>query len=156
LPPPAHKTLYGSSRPPSRKFRARKNAVKDPDNEKYPHAATENMDEQRSYGIILDNLDQLVGLMLTVPKGGSVDVFCDAAGKNLSISKPTPTSNLKLCSVTSTDLESHYDVRQRGDGYVTGDGDEIPKDRLRGYLVESIRGMSEGGAEWGWEFKVTE
>jgi hypothetical protein len=113
------------------------------------------MDEQRSYGIILENLDQLVGVMLMVPKGGSVDVYCDAAGKNLSISSPTPTASVKLCSVTSTDLESHYDVTPRGDGYVTGDGEKIPKDKLKDYLVDSIRGMSDGGAEWGWEFRVT-
>lgn len=113
------------------------------------------MDDQRAYRVILENLDQLVGLMLSVPKGGSVDVFCDAAGKNLSISKPTPSSNVRLCSVVSTDLESYYDVTPRGDGYVNGDGDEIPREKLKDYLVESIRGMSDGGAEWGWEFRLT-
>ncbi len=113
------------------------------------------MDERQSYVTILNNIDQLVAVMLAVPKGGSVDVYCDAAGKNLSISKPTPTAILKLCSVTSTDLERYYDITPRGDGYVTGDGEEIPRDKLKDYLVESIRGMSDGGAEWGWEFKVT-
>lgn len=115
----------------------------------------ETMDERQSYQTILDNLEQLVGVMLTVPKGGSVDVYCDPAGKNLSISKPTPVASVKLCSVTSTDLERYYDITPRGDAYVTGDGEEIPREKLKDYLVESIRGMSDGGAEWGWEFRVT-
>lgn len=112
------------------------------------------MDERQTYRIILDNLDQLVGVMLTVPRGGSVDIYCDASGKSLSVSKPTPSANVRLCSVTATDLERYYDVTPRGDGYVTGDGDEIPKEKLKDYLVQSIRGMSEGGAEWGWEFRI--
>lgn len=112
------------------------------------------MDDQRPYRIILDNLDQLVGLMLTVPKGGSVDVYCDVAGKNLSISKPSGASSVKLCSVVATDLKAYYDVSPSGNGYVTGDGEAIPKEKLKDYLVESIKGMSDGGAEWGWEFKV--
>jgi hypothetical protein len=112
------------------------------------------MDDQQAYQIIFENLDQLVGVMLTVPKGGSVDVYCDGTGKNLSISKPTPASSVKLCSVTFPDLEGSYDITPQGTGYVNGDGEVIPKDKLKAYLVESIAGMRDGGAEWGWEFKL--
>ena len=92
--------------------------------------------------------------MLTVPKGGTVDVYCDAAGRVVPISKPSGASDFKLCSVTATDLKANYDLSPSGSGYVTGDGDLIPKEKLKDYLVESVRGMRDGGAEWGWEFKV--
>ena len=94
--------------------------------------------------------------MLTVQKGASIDAFCDPTGANLSFSKPLGSSNVKLCAVTAPDLEGNYGVYPHGPGFVTGDGEEIPKDRLAAFLVQYIVGAKDGGAEWGWEFKVTE
>jgi hypothetical protein len=46
------------------------------------------MNNARAWQIIGSNLDKLVGVMLTVQKGASVDVFCDPNGTNLSFSSP--------------------------------------------------------------------
>ena len=97
-----------------------------------------------------------MGLILTVQKGAWIDVFCDPTGANLSFSKPSGVANIKLCAVTAPDLEGSYGVHQRGNGFVNDDGEEIPKERLASYLVQYIVGAKDGGAEWGWEFKVSE
>jgi hypothetical protein len=57
--------------------------------------------------------------------------------------------------VTAPDLENHYDVHPSGNGFVNGDGEEIPRGQLAAYLVQNITGAKDGGAEWGWEFKVS-
>lgn len=113
------------------------------------------MDSGRAWQIIGANLGKLVGLMLTVQKGTWVDVFCDPTGTNLSFSTPSGTANIKLCGVTAPDLEDSYDVHPSGTGFVNGDGEQIPKEQLATYLVQSITGMKDGGAEWGWEFKLS-
>ena len=113
------------------------------------------MDETPAWQIIDANLDKLVNLMLTVPKGTSVDVFCDTTGKVLSFSNPTGPANLRLCTVGPPDLEGSYGVRPRGGGFVNDDGEEITKDQLPAYLVQYIKGAKDGGAEWGWEFKLS-
>jgi len=113
------------------------------------------MDETRAWQIVDANLDKLVSLMLTVPKGTSVDVFCDPTGNVLSFSNPTGAANLKLCAVSSPDLEGSYGVHPRGSGFVNDDGEEIAKDQLPAYLVQYIKGARDGGAEWGWEFKLS-
>ncbi|MDA4123277.1 MAG: hypothetical protein OK456_08880 [Thaumarchaeota archaeon] len=112
------------------------------------------MDSQRSWAIIGANLGKLVELMLTVPKGTSVDVFCDPTGKILSFSGPSGPANLKLCAVSPPDLDGSYGVHPQGSGFVNDDGEEIPKDQLPAYLVKYIEGARDGGAEWGWEFKL--
>jgi hypothetical protein len=113
------------------------------------------MESRRAWQIIGANLDKLVGLMLTVQKGAWVDVFCNPAGTNLSFAKPSGTANIKLCTVTAPDLEGSYDVHHSGSDFVNGDGEQIPKEQLAAYLVQSITGMKDGGAEWGWEFKLS-
>lgn len=113
------------------------------------------MDSQKAWRIIGTHLDELVAVMLTVQKGAWIDVFCDPTGANLSFSKPSGVASVKLCAVTAPDLEGSYDLHQQGSGFVNGDGEEIPKEKLAGYLVQNIIGAKDGGAEWGWEFKVS-
>jgi hypothetical protein len=113
------------------------------------------MESARAWQIIGANLDKLVGLMVTVQKGAWVDVYCDSAGTNLSYPSPSGSANLKLCAVTAPDLEGSYDVHLNGGDFVNGDGEKIPKGQLATYLVQSIVGMKDGGAEWGWEFKLS-
>ncbi len=113
------------------------------------------MDSERAWEIIGANLVKLVGVMSNLQKGSLVDVFCNPTGTNLSFSNPSGASNAKLCSVTAPDLENNYGVYPHGAGFVNDDGEEIPRDRLAAYLVEYIRGAKDGGAEWGWEFKVS-
>jgi len=112
------------------------------------------MDSEQAWDVIGANLDKLVDEMTNLQKGAWVDVFCDPAGTELSFSKPSSAANVKLCALTAPDLEKHYDVYPHGPGFVNGDGEEIPKERLAAYLVQYIAGAKEGGAEWGWEFKV--
>jgi hypothetical protein len=113
------------------------------------------LDNQRSWAIIGVNLGKLVEVMLTVQKGASVDVFCDSTGANLSIAETSGTATIKLCSVTAPELEDHYGVKPRGDGFTNDDGEAIPREQLPAYLVQYITGAKDGGAEWGWEFKVS-
>jgi hypothetical protein len=113
------------------------------------------MDNRQAWQIIGANLDKLVSVMLTVQKGTWVDVYCDSAGKILSFSSPSGAANVKLCAMTAPDLEGSYDVHPSGGDFVNGDGEKIPKGQLAAYLVQSITGMKDGGAEWGWEFKLS-
>jgi len=112
------------------------------------------MDSQRAWQIIGKNLDRLVPVMLSVPKGGSIDVFTDPNGANLAFSNPSGVANIKLCSVTAPDLENGYGVHQRGMKFVDDDGREIPNDQLVAYLVQYIAGARDAGAEWGSEFRL--
>ncbi len=112
------------------------------------------MESQKAWQIIGANLGKLVAVMLTVQKGGSIDVFSDPTGTNLAVSHPSGTASLKLCSVTAPDLEGSYGVHPRGTAFVNDDGEEIPSDQLAAYLVQYITGAKDGGAEWGWEFKL--
>jgi hypothetical protein len=114
------------------------------------------MDSKRAWEIIGANLDELVGAMLTVQKGAWIDVFCDPTGTNLSFSKPSGDANVPLCKVTAPDLENDYGVYPHLNGFIDADGEEIPKDLLAAYLVQYIVMAKDGGAEWGWEFKVSE
>jgi len=113
------------------------------------------MNSNQAWGIIGNNIDKLVEVMLTVKKGSWVDVYCDPAGTNLSFSQPSGAANVKLCSMTAPDLADSYGVHSRGDGYANDDGEEIPREGLAAYLVQYINGAKDGGAEWGWEFKVS-
>jgi hypothetical protein len=113
------------------------------------------LDSQRSWAIIGANLDKLVAVMLTVQKGASVDVFCDPTGANLSVGRPSGAANIKLCAVNAPDLEGGYGVKPRGYGFTNDDGEEISKEQLPAYLVRYITGAKDGGAEWGWEFKLS-
>jgi len=113
------------------------------------------MDSAQAWQIIGANIDKLVGVMLTIQQGASVDVFCDPTGTKLSFSNTSGPSNIKLCVVTPPDLENHYDVHSSGSGFVNGDGEQIPKEQLAAYLVQYILGAKDGGAEWGWEFKLS-
>lgn len=112
------------------------------------------MKSDQGWRIVAANLAALVELMIAVPKGKSVDVFCDPAGKKLSVSKPSSDANVKLCAVSCPDYEGSYGLRPKGGGFVNDDGEEISRDRLASYLVEYIDGAKDGGAEWGWEFKL--
>ena|ERR1022692_299491 len=114
------------------------------------------MNSARAWKIIGDNLNELVVVMLTVQEGASIDVFCDPTGTTLSFSKPSSTANIRLCAVAPPNLNDHYDVYPRGDGFANGDGEVIPKEQLASYLAQNIVGAKDGGAEWGWEFKVSE
>jgi hypothetical protein len=114
------------------------------------------MDSGLAWKIIGANVDELVAVMLTVQEGGSIEVFCDPTGATLSFSKPSGTANIRLCAVTAPDLKDHYGVYPRGDGFANDDGELIPKERLAAYLAQYIVGAKDGGAEWGWEFKVSE
>jgi len=114
------------------------------------------MNSELAWKIIGANLDRLAALMLTVQKGAWIDVFCDPTGTNLSVSKPSGVANIKLCAVTAPDLGDHYGVHPQGDGFANDDGEEIPKEGLAAYLAQYIVGAKDGGAEWGWEFKVDE
>jgi hypothetical protein len=113
------------------------------------------MNENEAWKIIYANLPKLVSLMMTVQKGAQVDVFCDASGKSLSFSKPLGEANIKLCSVTAPDLEGSYAIRQKGNSFFTDEGEEIAPDQLTSRLTQYITDMSKGGAEWGWEFKLS-
>ncbi len=113
------------------------------------------MNNDQALKIIGSNLPQLVSLMVTVQKGTQVDVFCDPPGKCLSFARPSDAANVKLCSVTAPDLEGCYGIRRAGNSFVTDEGEEIPKDQLASRLTEYIVGMRDGGAEWGWEFKLS-
>src|SRR5208283_1910711 len=112
------------------------------------------MERQKAWQIIGTNLYKLVGVMLTVRKGTSIDVFTDTTGANLAVSHPSGTATIKLCSVTAPDLEGSYGVHPSGTAFVNDDGEEIPRDQLAAYLVQYILGAKDGGAEWGWEFKL--
>ena len=47
---------------------------------------------------------------------------------------------LRALLLTATDLKANYDLSPSGSGYVTGDGDLIPKEKLKDYLVERSEG----------------
>src|SRR5271155_5729471 len=106
------------------------------------------MENRQTWKIIESNLAELVALMITVPKGAKVDVFCDPAGKKLSYPKPSGDASIKLCSVTTPDL-GNYGLRPDGDAFVTDDGEKVANDRLVAYLTECTVNMKDGGAEWG-------
>ncbi len=112
------------------------------------------MDSQRSWQIIGKNLERLVPVMLSVPKGGSIDVFTDSTGTSLAFSSPSGAVSIKLCSVTAPDLEGSYGIHPHGMEFVNDDGEEIPKEQLVAYLVQYIDSAKDGGEEWGWEFKL--
>jgi hypothetical protein len=112
------------------------------------------MKEQQGWKIVESHLAELVELMIAVPKGAAVDVFCDPAGKKLSVAKPSGDASVKLCAVSAPDLENSYGLRPGAAGFVNDDGEEIPKERLAAYLARYIAGAKDGGAEWGWEFKL--
>jgi hypothetical protein len=114
----------------------------------------DTMESQTAWRIIGANLEKLVPGMLTVPKGSSIDAFTDPSGSELVFSRPSGSANIKLCSVTAPDLESHYGIRPQGNAFVDGDGEVIPREQLAAYLVQYIKGARDGGAEWGWEFNT--
>jgi hypothetical protein len=113
------------------------------------------MNQNEAQKIIDSNLPTLVSLMVTVQKGTQVDVFCDPSGKSFSFSKPSGEANIKLCSVTAPDLEGCYGIRREGNSFVTDEGEEIPQSQLASRLTRYITDMKNGGAEWGWEFKLS-
>jgi len=113
------------------------------------------MNSDQGWKIIESNLPELVGLMVTVHKGSSIDVYCDPSGSNLSFSKPSGDANIRLCTVTAPDLEGSYAIHQDGNSFVDDDGEKIPKDQLAAKLTEYITNMKNEGAEWGWEFKLS-
>lgn len=112
------------------------------------------MNDQQAWNIIGSNLRTLVSVMVTVPKGAQVDVFCDLSAKNFSFSTPSGDANIKLCSLTAPDLEGCYGIRRNGNSLVTDEGEEIPPAQLAPRLTQYITEMKDGGAEWGWEFKL--
>ena len=112
------------------------------------------MEEQKTWEIISCNLPALVAKMVTIPTGSYVDVFTDHTGSNISFQNPSGACNVKLCAMTSPDLNNHYDIRQQGADFVNGDGERIPRDQLPAVLLQYIQGMKDGSAEWGWEFKI--
>ena len=112
------------------------------------------MNDRQAWNIIGSNLQTLVSVMVTVQKGVQVDVFCDPSGQSFSFSKPSGDASIKLCSVTAPDLEGCYGIRRKGNSFVTDEGDEIPQAQLASRLTQYITDMKDGGAEWGWEFKV--
>jgi hypothetical protein len=113
------------------------------------------MNERDAWGIIESNLPKMVEKMLTLQPNESVEVYCDPQGRNLSFGRPLDQINLKLCRITPPDLEGSYAVHRKGNGYVNDDGEEIAREDLAAYLIQSIQGMKDGGAEWGWEFKLS-
>jgi hypothetical protein len=113
------------------------------------------MNETQAWKIVGANLPTLVSLMVTVQKGTQVDVFCDPQGRNFSFSRPSAEANIKLCAVTAPDLEGSYGIRRKGTSFVTDEGEEIPESQLASRLTTYITDMKDGGAEWGWEFKLS-
>jgi hypothetical protein len=113
------------------------------------------MNNDEALKIIDANLPRLVNLMLTIQKGTQVDVFCDESGKSFSFFKPFGEANIKLCSVAAPDLEGCYGIHRNGDSFVTDEGEEIPADQLASRLTQYITDMRDGGAEWGWEFRLS-
>jgi hypothetical protein len=112
------------------------------------------MNDRQAWNIIGSNLQTLVSIMVTVQKGAQVDVFCDPSGRSFSLSKPSGDANIKLCSVTAPDLERCYGISRKGNSFVTDEGEEFPQAQLASRLTQYITGMKDGGAEWGWEFKL--
>jgi hypothetical protein len=49
---------------------------------------------------------------------------------------------------------SSYGIRRNGNSFVTDEGEEIPQAQLASSLTQYIIDMKDGGAEWGWEFKL--
>jgi hypothetical protein len=49
---------------------------------------------------------------------------------------------------------SSYGIRRNGNSLVTDEGEEIPQAQLASSLTQYIIDMKDGGAEWGWEFKL--
>jgi len=112
------------------------------------------MNERETWRIIGANIPIFTSVMIGIQKGTWIDVYCDNSGEHFSFSEPSTESNIKLCSMTAPDLEGSYDVHKKGDRYYNGDGEEILIAELPSFLAESIAGMKDGGAEWGWEFKI--
>jgi hypothetical protein len=113
-----------------------------------------SVNDRQAWKIIGSNLQTLVSVMVTVQKGAQVEVFCDPSGKSFSFSKPSRDASIKLCSVTAPDLEGCYAIRPKGNSFVTDDGEEIPQAQLAFRLTQYITDMKDGGAQWGWEFKL--
>jgi len=113
------------------------------------------MNNDQAQKILNSNLATLVSFMLRVQKGMQVDVFCDSLGKSFSFSKPSGEANIKLCSVSAPDLEGNYAILRRGNSFFTDEGEEIPEGQLVSRLTQYITNMRDGGAEWGWEFKLS-
>ncbi len=114
------------------------------------------MNNDQALKIINFNIATMVSFMLRVQKGTQVDVFCDASGKNFSFAKPSGEANLKLCSVSAPDLEGSYAILRKGNSYFTDEGEEIPQDQLASRITEQITNMRDEGADWGWEFKLSD
>ncbi len=113
------------------------------------------MDERQTWKILQSNLPALVQNMLTLGPNESIAVYCDPSGRNLTFGKPDDAMNVKLCQLSPPNLEDSYDIHPKGNGYVTGDGDEISKEDFPDYLAQTIKGIIDGGGEWGWEFKLS-
>lgn len=112
------------------------------------------MNERDIWKIIGANIPLLADVMVTIPKGTWMDVYSDTEGKNFSFSKPSGQADIKLFSMTAPNLEASYDVHLRNGRYFTGDDEEISRADLPRYLADCMKGMKDGGNEWGWEFKV--
>jgi hypothetical protein len=115
-----------------------------------------DMDSEQAWKVIGESLDELVAVMLVVPEGDQIEVFCDPTGTKLSFSEPSSAAHIRLCTVIAPDLKGHYGISPRADGFVNDEGEEIPKGQLAAYLAQYIASAKDGGAEWGWEFKVSE
>jgi hypothetical protein len=113
------------------------------------------MDSEQAWKVIGESIDELVAVMLVVPEGDQIEVFCDQTGTKLSFSEPSSTAHIRLCVVTAPDLKGNYGISPRGDGFANDEGEEIPKGQLAAYLAQYIAAAKDGGAEWGWEFKVS-
>jgi hypothetical protein len=115
------------------------------------------MKNEEAWKIIQSNLPKLAGFMITLEKGTWVDVYCDPMGKDISFSKPSGAASVKLCGVTAPDL-GHYGLQRQDDFIVSDDGcddPKVPSGQFAAFLAQRILDMArDGGAEWGWEFKV--
>jgi hypothetical protein len=109
-----------------------------------------------AWRILGKHIPWLVSLMVTVPKGTAVEVFCNPEGTILAAHHPTEGATIRLCVVTSPALEHCYAIRPQGPDFVDDDGQVIPASQLAARLTRDITDMKNGGAEWGWELKPAE
>jgi hypothetical protein len=100
------------------------------------------------------NISDLTDKMLSLEAGQTADIYYDPDTMRVSVGAPDGANNVKIAVMSSPDLDRYYDIRKEGNYYVDGDGQKFSRDEFPRILARMIKGMKDGGAEWGWEFKL--
>lgn len=107
-----------------------------------------------AWKVLAANISDLTGKMLSLEAGQTADVYYDPDTMRVSVGAPRGANDFKIAVMSGPNLASDYDIRKEGDYYVDGDGQKFSRDEFPSVLARMIEDMRDGGAEWGWEFKL--